>query len=298
MALLGVVFVCAGIWVGVTFAGDVSLPVSAALPWAAPATPSAPPAVARPGFGALQQTVIRLFADAGASGGVTVSELGGPSPQTWSYDGDQTFVAASTYKLPLLMMEAQNVAAGRWRGIDSLCYQDGDWEDGYYTDYQDDTCMSRAQLDQRVGQSSDNTAAHILIRYDGGSSALNAYARSHGAQESAFFVPNTTSTSDLARLWVNEAQGRAGGRTAQQYLYPMLTHTAYEEGIPAGLGRRATAVHKVGILDAEVNDAALVLGGPRGSYVLSVCTSGPGGDPGWKLIADISRAVWAFEASR
>jgi beta-lactamase class A len=298
MAVLGAVCVGAGVWVGTTFARNVSLPVSAAAPWVAAGAPAATPVVARPGFDALQQTVVGLLAAAGASGGVTVSELGGPNPQTWSYNGDQEFVAASTYKLPLLMMEAQSVASGRWKGIDNLCYEDGDWEDGYYTDYQEGSCMSRAQLEQRVGQDSDNTAAHILIRYDGGASALNTYARSHGSRESEFYVPNTTTTSDLARLWVNEAQGKAGGRTAQQYLYPMLTHTAYEQGIPAGLGPRASAVHKIGILDAEVNDAALVLGGPKGSYVVAVCTNGPGGDPGWKLIADISRAVWAFEGSR
>ncbi|MBJ7599718.1 hypothetical protein [Candidatus Nephthysia bennettiae] len=48
----------------------------------------------------------------------------------------------------------------------------------------------------------------------------------------------------------------------------------------------------------EVNDAALVESGPEGSYVLVVCTQGLGDDPAWTLVADISRAVWRYEATR
>jgi beta-lactamase class A len=231
-------------------------------------------------------------------GGVTLVELGGTNPQGWALNGDQPFTAASTYKLPLLMEEAQNVTAGRWHGTDSLCYQDSDWEDGYYGDYQDGVCMSRSQLEHRVGLNSDNTAAHILVRYAGGTSALNKYAEAHGAKESAFYVPNMTTSSDLARLWVDEASAKAGGRAAQQYLYPILTHTSYEDGIPAGVPAGTTVVHKIGILDTVVNDAALVPRGPHGAYVLAICTDGPGGDAGWKLLADISHAVWQFEAAR
>jgi beta-lactamase class A len=301
----GLLCVLAGFWAGLAFSRFGAAPPSEATTDAgasttAPVTrtPSGGSTSAHPAFDGLQQSVVKLLSAADATGAVTVAELGGPNPQTWSYSGDQPFVAASTYKLPLLMMDAQNVATGGWKGIDSLCFQDGDYEDGWYDDYQDGTCMSRAQLDHRVGHDSDNTAAHILIRSDGGGAALNRYAMAHGAQESTFFDPNTTTSSDLARLWVNEATGRAGGRAAQQYLYPMLTHTSYEQGIPAGVPKRATVVHKIGVLDGEVNDAGLVLNGPRGDYVLAICTEGAGGDAGWKLLADISGAVWAFEATR
>jgi beta-lactamase class A len=300
----GVLFLLAGFWAGFSLSrgGTGVQPGQTAVADEPVQTPgpagSLRPAGSHPSFSALEQTVTQLLEAADTNGGVSLTELGGPNPQSWSHQGDQRFAAASTYKLPLLMQEAQNVAAGRWRGTDSLCYQDADWEDGYYGDYDEGLCLSRAQLEHRVGQASDNTAAHILMRYDGGASALNTYARAHGAQQSAFYDPNTTTTNDLARLWVNEATGRAGGKQAQQYLYPMLTRTQYEKGIPAGVAQRATVVHKIGILEGVVNDAALVQGGPRGVYVLAVCTEGPGGDAGWALVAAISRAVWQFEATR
>ncbi len=296
MAIIGVVLVVAGVWAGYALTSG-----GGRLPLGGPAAGNPAPGLlspGHPGFDGLQHAVAQILSDAGATGGVSLMELGGPSPENWSLNGDEQFMAASTYKLPLLMAEAQNVSAGRWHATDSLCYQDGDWEDGYYSDYQGDVCMSRSQLEYRAGLNSDNTAAHILVRYAGGTAALNRYAQAHGARQSAFYDPNTTTANDLARLWVDEATEKAGGRSAQHYLYPMLTRTTYEQGIPAGVSGSTTVVHKIGILDAVIDDAALVPRGPHGPYALAICTQGPGGDAGWKVLADISRAVWQFEGTR
>jgi beta-lactamase class A len=237
-----------------------------------------------------------MVAASHASVGLSLIELSGDQPQTWSYNGDQQFVAASTYKLPLLMDEAQALAAGQTSANDQLCYSGEDWEDGWFSDYADGTCYARAELMRRVGQFSDNTAAHLLVRYLGGGETLNAYARGDGARASAFYDPNLTTANDLAALMASEARGAAGGVPAQQVLYPLLTHTAFEAGIPAGVPAGGTVVHKIGEIDAVVNDAALVQA-PRGAYVLTVCTDGLGGDVGFNLIAAISQRVWEFESS-
>jgi hypothetical protein len=60
----------------------------------------------------------------------------------------------------------------------------------------------------------------------------------------------------------------------------------------------ATVVHKTGTIDLVDNDAALVMSGPAGPYVLVVMSDGLGGSDGWHLIAGISSAVWQFETSR
>ena len=264
-----------------------SAPAPSVSPSSAAVTSPSPPR----SFAELESEVSHLLDAAEASGAVTLTELS--SNQSWSLNGDETFVAASTYKLPLLMKDAEDIAAGRSSANDLLCYDSGDWEDGYFSDYEDGACYTRAELDRRVGIYSDNTAAHILVRYDGGADALNAYARTYGAANSQFYDSNTTTSNDLARLWQAEAEGRAGGSAAQTYLYPLLTNTIYEEGVPAGVPAGTTVVHKIGILDSELNDAALVDGGPRGSYVLTVCTDGGS----WQLIAEVAQAVAQFEAS-
>jgi beta-lactamase class A len=273
-------------------------------PPAAPAgRPTARPVTERisgihphPGFAGLQAQVGQLLNGAHANGAVTLIELGNSNPESWNLNGDETFVAASTYKQPLLMEDAQNVAAGRASPNDPLCYVSGDQEAGYFSDYANGRCYTRADLEHRVAHYSDNTAAHILVRYQGGGAALNAYARAHGATESGFYIPNTTTSNDLARLWANEWAGQAGGATAQRYLYPLLTNTNYEQGVPAGLPPGTTVVHKVGFISGYLNDSALVASGPRGPYVLSMCTRNS--STGWALLASISRAVWNFEATR
>ena len=246
----------------------------------------------------LTSSIEPMVAGTGASVGVTVIELGSATPLVWSYNSHQVFTAASTYKLVALMMEAQSISAGATDPNGFVCYEDGDYEDGWYTDYQAGACYTRNELAQRAGLISDNTAGHMLVRDVGGSDALNAWAASLGATESDFFTDNSTSAHDLAVLWSAEAKGALGGAAAQAWLYPMLTGTRVESGIPAGVGGRSTVVHKIGTIDLVDDDAALVASGPNGPYVVVVMTDNLGGDAGWQLIASISAAVWNFEAVR
>jgi len=247
---------------------------------------------------ALTASVDQLVQAGGGSVGVTLIELGGATPLVWSYNGGQVFTAASTYKLAALMMEAQNIAAGATDPNGFVCYQDADYEAGWYDDYADGACFTRNELAQRAGLVSDNTAGHMLVRDLGGADVLNAWAASAGATASVFFTDNMTTASDLAVLWAAEAKGKLGGAAAQAWLYPLLVGTATEAGIPAGVAAQSVVVHKTGALDAEENDAALVQSGPNGAYVLTVMTDGLGGDAGWQTIASISSEAWSFEMAR
>jgi beta-lactamase class A len=242
---------------------------------------------------ALQQ----LAAASGATVGVTVVELGGSDPLSWSLDGGAVFIAASTYKLVALMMEAQNIASGSTDPNGLVCYQDSDYEAGWFDDYAPGECFTRNELASRAAQQSDNTAGHMLVRDVGGVDALNAWAASVGTTDSAFSDPNTTTAADLAVLWTAEAKGSLGGASAQAWLYPLLTGTTTEAGVPAGVSG-SPVVHKTGAIDAVENDAALVTAGPDGAYVLVVMTDGLGGAAGWELIAGMSAAVWQIESSR
>src|SRR5438132_12065788 len=125
----------------------------------------------------------------------------------------------------------------------------------------------------------------MLVRDLGGAAALNAWAASVGAATSVFFTDNTTSASDLAVLWADEAKGKLGGAAAQAWLYPLLVGTATEAGIPAGVAARSVVVHKTLDLDVEEKDADLVESRPNGAYVLNVMTECVGGEVGVPTIA-------------
>jgi beta-lactamase class A len=239
-----------------------------------------------------------LVQASGGEVGVAMIELGGSSPLAWNYGGSAVFTAASTYKLAALMLEAQDIATGRANPNGLVCYEDADYEDGWFDDYADGMCYTRNELARRAGLYSDNTAGHMLVRDVGGADALNAWAAAVGARDSVFFTDNTTSASDLATLWAAEATGSLGGAAAQAWLYPWLTGSVTEAGIPAGVQGESLVVHKTGAVDQVENDAALVRSGPNGPYVLVVMTDGIGGGAGWQLMASISSDVWSFEAGR
>ena len=245
----------------------------------------------------LQADIAAIGARSGAHVGIDLEELSGPRRTSLAINGNQNFYAASAYKLPLLMAEAQQIAAGQVSPSDLLCYDPSDQEDGWFTDYDIGTCFSRQDLAVRTGRYSDNTAAHILVRYLGGPNALNAYANSIGMTSSALWDPNTTTPTDLSSAWVGEVLGRLGGSAAQQWLFPILSHTAFEQGIPAGLPGGVTVVHKVGTMYGVENDSAYVTNG-RISYVLTVAVSGPDEATGWSVIARISQRIWQHEAAR
>ncbi|MDQ6742960.1 MAG: class A beta-lactamase-related serine hydrolase [Candidatus Dormibacteraeota bacterium] len=259
---------------------------------AAPVVPAPPPGPDSRLLAALQA----LVADTRARVGVAVMDLRGPQPKRTELNGGATFGAASTYKFVALMATAERIAAGSMRPGDRLCFRPSQAEDGWFKDYRPGQCFTRHVLATRAAQYSDNTAGHILVDSLGGGRALNGYARTHGATRSAFYYPNRTTAADLATLWTAEAQGQAGGQGAQQWLYPLLTRTAFEAGIPAGVPSAARVVHKVGWIDSTVNDAALVTA-PGARYVLVVTTDGLGGEPGWTLVARISAVVWRYETS-
>ena len=246
----------------------------------------------------LTATIEPLVQNSGGSVGVALIELGGSEPLVWSYNGGEVFTAASTYKLAALMLEAQDIASGASDPNGLVCYQDADYEAGWFDDYADGMCYTRTELARRAGLYSDNTAGHMLVRDVGGPDALNSWAASVGARSSVLFTDNTTSASDLATLWAAEARGTLGGAAAQTWLYPMLTGTVTESGIPAGVQGKSSVMHKTGAIDQVENDAALVTTGPNGAYVLVVMTDGLGGDAGWQLIASVASDTWSFEAAR
>jgi len=266
----------------------------------AQAAKPAPPVTTILAPSAFDQLGADLQAIARTSGGrvgISLRELSGPRRTNLSVNGGLNFVAASTYKLPLLMAEAQQIASGQVHRSDILCYAPGDAEDGWFMDYQAGSCFTRDELALRTGRYSDNTAAHILVRYLGGPDALNRYAKAIGMNNSALWVPNTTTPDDLSQAMVSEALGRLGGAAAQAWLYPILTRTTTEQGIPAGLPGGTTVVHKTGTLDATENDAAYVRNG-RIAYVLSVTVDGLDVGAARSVIARISARIWRYESSR
>src|SRR5438876_852322 len=241
-----------------------SLPSTAANrqpPAIAPALPSAAPSppvstvLAASAFDQLRTDLEAIAARSGARVGISLQELSGPRRNTLSLGGSASFTAASAYKVPLLMAEAQQIASGQARGADVLCFNPGDAEDGWFDDYDLGSCFTRDELSLRAGRYSDNTAARILVRYLGGAVALNAYAKSIGMTASMLWVPNTTTPDDLRAAWVNAALGRLRGAIRVGEQLPRTEHALEHESDQ----RRAARVGTKNVLE----EAGCLLGSER-----------------------------------
>src|SRR2546427_3011481 len=181
-------------------------PVAIVTPSPSPSPSSSPSPSPKPvdrtaAFAALTRDLNKIAAAGGAKASVSLMELGGTAPVAmWSIKGDSSWPADSTYKLPLLIAEAQGIASGKFKATDKLCYKSSDYEVGWFGDYVPGTCYTRNALAQRVGHYSDNTAAHILVRYLGGSTALKPFAQSMGAHHTQLWRPHTSTPRGPAPL--------------------------------------------------------------------------------------------------
>ena len=106
-------------------------------------SPSPSPSPRPRSFAALDAAVRSLATRAKATVAVSLIELEGPDAASWSSLPERSYDAASTYKLPLLMAEAEGIAAGTMRPGDRLCYRSSDYEDGWFDDYSSGSCFTR-----------------------------------------------------------------------------------------------------------------------------------------------------------
>ena len=104
--------------------------------------------------------------------------------------------------------------------------------------------------------------------------------------ESAPFKERSPGPPDLDEVWLASGDQMFGN-----------VIEADERGIPAGTPK-GPVVHKVGVRTLGLNDAALVVNGPQGAYVLAICSTAPDSVAGWQIVARLANRVWQFEASR
>jgi beta-lactamase class A len=265
----------------------------------------------------------RVAAAPGVVTGVAFRDLGGRGDLF--VNADDSFHAASTMKLPVMIEAFRQIDAGRLRlgqGI-LLVNQFGSIVDGssYSLDPAEDSDSSlyarvgervpvRELVDRLITRSS-NLATNAVIAVIG---AQNANATAHrlgatrmrvlrGVEDDKAFEAgrnNTTTARDLAALLAAVEQGEAAAPASTDSMRSILLRQEFNDRIPAGLPPGTRVAHKTGEITAVAHDAAIVyLPGGRAPYVLVVLTRGLR-DPNASasLVADISRLVYEHVIGR
>jgi beta-lactamase class A len=232
---------------------------------------------------------------------------------------DDSFHAASTMKVPVLIELMRRVDAGALR-LDQgvlLINQFGSIVDGspYSLNAADDSDSSayarvgsrvpvRELIDRMITRSS-NLATNALIELVRGD-RVTATAHSLGARNiqvlrgvednKAFRagLNNTTTARDLAVLLEGIETGTVASRSSCDDMREVLLRQEFNSEIPAGLPAGTKVAHKTGWITGVLHDAAVVYPNGRKPYVLVVLTRGiPDDKVARQMIADISRMVYA-----
>jgi beta-lactamase class A len=181
-------------------------------------------------------------------------------------NGEKSFPAASTIKLPILMALFQAVDAGTVRLDDTLTVRrdliasgSGELQNS------PGAKLSVLQTATKMIAISDNTGTNMIIDKLGGRQVLNSRFKSWGLRKTVinrllgdFKGKNTTSPTDLVRLSALIAKHQLISETSRSKVLDILNQTENRKLLPAGLGKGAAIAHKTGTLGRLIGDAGII----------------------------------------
>jgi beta-lactamase class A len=267
-----------------------------------------------PNLAAAEQQIQKRIADSHADVGIAFRTLDGKTE--WFYHADDSFHAASTMKVPVMIELYRQVQSGKLKLSDPLTIRNEFHSivDGspYKLDPTDD---SETDLYKAEGQTrtltelcelmitvSSNLATNLIIEKLGVANiratvqSLNADGMHvlRGVEDTKAFekgLNNTTTARALQILLTSIADNSAAGPDASQQMLAILERQKFNEGIPAGLPPDSKVAHKTGEITKIHHDAAIVYA-PR-PFVLVILVRGlPDIKDSSTLMADITHLLF------
>ena len=239
--------------------------------------------------------IVQQIHKSGADVGVAFRTLDGKAE--WYFHADDTFHAASTMKIPVMIELFHQAREGKFKLEDTLqiknefhsladgsIYQlnpgDDSETDLYKAEGQTRTLRQLCELMITV---SSNFATNLLIEKLGvdniraGVHALHADGMNvlRGVEDQKAFdkgMNNTTTARGLEQLLDAIARGEAVDADACTQMLAILEAQKFNEGIPAGLPAGARVAHKTGEITKIHHDAGIVFA-PR-PFVLVILVRG------------------------
>ncbi|MFM6154228.1 MAG: serine hydrolase, partial [Sphaerospermopsis kisseleviana] len=217
-------------------------------------------------------------------------------------NGNTSFAAASTIKIPILIAFFQDVDAGKIRLDEKLTLEKEMIAGGSGNiQYQPPgTKYTAIDLATKMITISDNTATNMIIAKLGGQESVNARFRSWGLTTTMIRNPlpdlegtNTTNPKELANIISMVNQGNVVSMRSRDLMLNIMGRTQRDNLLPAGLGKGANAYHKTGDIGTMLADAGLVDVPTGKRYIAAIMVQRPNNDPrAAKLINSISSTAY------
>ncbi len=261
-----------------------------------------------------KKSILARIEKSGAEVGIAFRTLDGKDE--WYSRAAESFHAASTMKVPVLIELFHQVKDGKLKLSDSLVVRnefrsivegspynldaaDDSEADLYKAEGQTRTISQLAELMITV---SSNLATNLLIEKLGveniratvhslGADGMNVL---RGVEDGKAFekgMNNTTTARGLATLMTAIADGKAVDPESSQQMVAILERQKFNEAIPAGLPAGTRVAHKTGDITKVHHDAAIVFA--KRPFVLVILVRGIAEDKeAYKLIAAIASDLY------
>jgi len=225
--------------------------------------------------------------------GVFVHEL--MSGRSFGINSQETFFAGSVIKLTAMAALYHQAASGEidleeviTPGPDDI----QDWGTGVIQDDPPGTSYSLRTLAELMMKHSDNTAFYLLVNRLG-SETIQNLIEELGLHDTHLDY-NTTTPEDMALLLTRIFFGDEASKDYVGETLEIMTHTEFEDRIPALLPSEIPVAHKIGQDDGICNDAGIVFL-PSRPYVIVIFSLDADWDEAIAASQEISRKVFDFE---
>lgn len=243
---------------------------------------------------ALRRRLNAYLAEQEGTYGVYVIDL--TSGRAVSINGNMTFQAASTFKLPMALYILDQVERGNASLDEMLAFTWEDWEDGtgILQESEEGDRFSVRELVELSLTLSDNIATNMLLRRFGLSNVL-AHMQHLGGKVADLDAGTIVTTPRDMATYMSYVQSDSGlhNEELRAFLLGALEHTAFTDRVAAGVPDGIPVAHKIGTLPGVVNDVGLVLA-PDRPFIIAAFSMDVWEDDAAEVIAGITRTVYEF----
>ncbi|MEM7580577.1 MAG: serine hydrolase, partial [Cyanobacteria bacterium P01_A01_bin.80] len=219
-------------------------------------------------------------------------------------NGNSSFAAASTIKLPILVAFFQDVEAGKIQ-LNEPLVMTKDMMVGGSGDMQSKPPGSKftaLEVADKMMVISDNTATNMLIARLGGIDALNQRFRNWGLTATTLRnqLPdiqgtNTTTSKELVQVLGMVNKGQLVSSMTRSRIEEIMLRNKRRHLLPKGLGVGAKIANKTGYIGAMLGDVGLIELPTGKRYIVAVMVQRPRNDPRAEtLITSVSRSAYQF----
>lgn len=241
----------------------------------------------------LVKVIEKRLKDEAGTYGLVIKNL--KTGETYVYNENTQFTAASLYKLWVMAVVYEQINQGNLKENDSVSLSRGQIEEiqGFWQEEVDqDAYYSVSDAIVQMIVVSDNDSA-ITLYTNIGEAKIADFLKRNNFISSSFESPPKTTPKDIADYLEKLYKGTIVNREYSNKMLELLFHQRLNDRIPKYLPHQIRVAHKTGELDTFKHDAGIVELKDN-DYIIVVMTETPDPQNAVEVTAQISKDVYDY----